>query len=359
MKILIVDDVPLNREMLEDMLSEEAYQTLEACDGVEALQVLEEHRGEIQTVLLDLIMPRMDGFTLLRELKRRGDFSDIPVIVISAASRRSAEAQSLELGATDFIQKPFSKGIVIQRVRNASQLFLYRKSLEKLVSEQTHVLQQQAAQIKKNTEKIIDILGTVVEYRNLESGEHIARVKGFTRILALSVMELFPRCGMTPEKAELIASASPLHDIGKITIPDHILLKPGPLTPAEFELMKTHTTRGAEMLERIEGAWDSNYARTCYEICLYHHERYNGRGYPKGLKGDEIPLPAQLVSLADVYDALLSKRVYKEPYSLRKTYDMIVAGQCGVFSPKLLQCFAHARDQLEELASARSSSHIH
>lgn len=356
MKILIVDDVEQNRETLQEILREKGYQTLTAGDGIEALFVLERHCEEIQTILLDLAMPRMDGFALLQALKQHSRFLDIPVIIISEADRESAELPSLELGAKDFIQRPFSKGVVLQRVENASQLFLYKRSLESLVSEQTQALKKQTTKIRKNTERIIDILGTVVEYRNLESGAHIARVKSFTHILALSLMELYPQTGMTSSQAELIASASPLHDIGKITIPDHILLKPGRLTKEEFELMKTHTTNGARMLERIEGAWDTEYAHICWEICLYHHERYDGRGYPKGLKGEEIPISAQLVSIADVYDALTSKRIYKDAFSPEKTYEMITSGQCGAFSPMLLDCFAHAQQRFEKLALQNQDS---
>lgn len=350
MKILVVDDIELNRDILEDMLGEEGFETLTARDGAEALEILTEQHQNIQAVLLDLIMPRMDGFTLLKEVRNRRGISDIPIIVISGENELHAELKSLELGANDFIHKPFVRSIVIQRVKNASQLFLHKKSLEKLVAQQTQELWAQAEKIKRNNERIIDMLGTVVEYRSLESGEHILRVKGFTSLLAESMMELYPEYGLTPEKAALIVAASPLHDIGKITIPDNILLKPGKLTAEEYELMKTHTTNGAEMLQRIEGAWDEEYARTCYEICRYHHERHDGHGYPDGLKGDEIPVSAQLVSVADVYDALVNKRVYKDAYSLEESFQMIVSGQCGTFSPKLMECFRHARNKFEALA---------
>lgn len=355
MKILIVDDIELNRDILQDMLEAEGYETLTAADGIEALDILETHHSNIQAVLLDLVMPRMDGFALLEEVHTRSWFSNIPFIVISGQNEQQVEIRSLELGANDFIHKPFVKKIVLQRVKNASQLFLHKNFLERLAEQQTWELREQAEQIKNNNEKIIDILGTVVEYRNLESGEHIFRVKAFTHMLARSMMELHPEKGLTPEEAALIVSASPLHDLGKITIPDNIMLKPGRLTKDEFEKMKAHTTNGADMLQRIRGAWDKDYARTCHEICRHHHERYDGNGYPDGLAGDEIPLSAQLVSIADVYDALVNKRVYKEAYPLDKAYDMIVSGQCGVFSPQLLDCFRHARSGFEQLACIDSS----
>ncbi|MDO5135945.1 MAG: response regulator [Eubacteriales bacterium] len=350
MKILIVDDIELNRDILRDMLEEEGWETVAASDGVQALEILDGQHDALQAVLLDLVMPRMDGFQLLEEMKKRSWFPSIPVIVISGENELSTEIRSLELGAHDFIHKPFVRSLVVQRVKNAVQLFLHKNSLEQLVSQQTQALREQAEQIKRNNAKIIDILGTVVEYRNLESGEHISRVKGFTHIMAESMMELFPEYGLTEQMAQLIADASPLHDLGKITIPDNILLKPGRLTPEEFELMKAHTSNGAEMIQRIEGAWDTEYARICQEICRYHHERDDGRGYPDGLKGEEIPVSAQLVSVADVYDALVNKRVYKEAYALDAAYEMIITGQCGNFSPKLLKCFEHARKRFEELA---------
>lgn len=348
MKVLVVDDVALNRELLEDFLQEAGMQTVSAADGVEALEILK--KDCVQVILTDVVMPRMDGFALLRYLKQSPEYWDIPVIIISGQNETATEVHSLEQGANDFIHKPFVRQVVVQRVKNAGQLFLHKKSLEELVELQTHELREQTRKIQRNNEKIIDILGTVVEYRNLESGEHIHRVKQFTSLLAASLRELYPEMGVTQEQAEKIVAASPLHDLGKITIPDSIMLKPGRFTPEEFELMKAHTTNGAEMLQRIKGAWDAEYARLCYEICRYHHERYDGKGYPDGLKGDQIPISAQLVSVADVYDALVSRRVYKDAYSPEQAYEMIMSGQCGVFSPWLLQCFRHARAGFEALA---------
>lgn len=212
------------------------------------------------------------------------------------------------------------------------------------------MLQLQAEKLQQSNVKIIDILGTVVEYRNLESGEHINRVKGFTKILAERLMEEYPEYGLTPKSVEMISSASALHDIGKIAIPDHILLKPGRLTEEEFDYMKSHTTRGCDILNSIEGVWDDSYGKLSYDICRHHHERYDGKGYPDGLKGEEIPIAAQIVSVADVYDALVTERVYKGAYTKDEAFHMIVNGECGVFSPKLLECFRHVRKDFEALA---------
>lgn len=350
MRVLVVDDAEINRELLEDILSDAGMETVSASEGAEAMEILEKDFQDIQAVVTDLVMPGMDGFELLQQLRNNRKLCDIPVIVISAQDEHTAEIRSLELGADDFIHKPFVRRVVVKRVQNACELYLHKKSLEKLVELQTQELREQTKTIRSNNERIIEILGTVVEYRNLESGEHIFRVKNYTSILAQSMMELYPEVGLSIVQADMIAAASPLHDLGKITIPDSIMLKPGRLTAEEFEQMKAHTTNGADMLQRIEGAWDADYAKICYEICRYHHERYDGRGYPDGLKGDEIPISAQLVSIADVYDALVSKRVYKDAYSLGEAYDMIMSGQCGVFSPRLLECFKHAREKFEAMA---------
>ena len=205
------------------------------------------------------------------------------------------------------------------------------------------------AKLRENNQQIIDMLGTVVEYRNLESGEHIKRVKGYTGILAECAMKEYPEYGLTEEKIHTIVAASSLHDIGKITIPDSILLKPGRLTEDEYEYMKSHTIRGCELLDEIDQEWEPDYKKVSYEICRHHHERYDGKGYPDGLKGEEIPISAQLVSVADVYDALVNERCYKDAYSPDEAYRMIINGECGVFSPKLMEVFRKVRRDFEEM----------
>ena len=354
-KILVVDDVEINRVLLTEILQDE-FQILEAEDGGQALEILEKQNDQISVVLLDLIMPNMDGFAVLEGMKSRGWMGKIPVLVISGESSAKIEGRCFEYGVSDFIRKPFDNSLVRKRVMNTVNLYLYKNHLEDTVAKQTETLKKQnerlkrqAERLKASNERIIDILGTVVECRNLESGEHIMRVKEFTRILALKMMENYPEYGLTPEKVEIITSASSLHDVGKIAIPDGILLKPGRLTAEEFEIMKTHTTKGSELLTNIKGIWDEVYAQVCYEICRHHHEKYDGRGYPDGLKGDEIPVAAQIVSIADVYDALVSSRVYKGAFTVDVAFQMINDGECGVFSPKLLDSFARVREEFESL----------
>lgn len=355
-KVLIVDDMKLNREMLTVILEDE-YPIMEADSGKNAIEMIQKYQDEIAVVLLDLIMPEMDGYAVLEVMKSRSWMEKIPVLVISAESKVDAEGRCFELGVSDFIHKPFDNVIVRNRVKNTVDLFTYKNELEEKVEKQTETLKKQykllvmqADKLKETNTKIIDILGTVVEYRNVESGQHIKRVKGFTRILAEQAMADYPEYGLTKEKIEIIVSASALHDIGKIAIPDSILLKPARLTEDEYEYMKSHTTRGCEILNSIRDVWSEAYGQISYEICRHHHERYSGNGYPDGLAGEDIPISAQIVGIADVYDALVSERVYKSAYSMEEAFHMIVAGECGVFSPKLLECFRRVKKKFEALA---------
>ncbi len=355
-KVLIVDDIELNREILAVALGDE-YDIIQASDGEKTIEILEENEDGISAMLLDLIMPNVDGYAVLEYMRDKGLMDRIPVIVISAESARDVEVKCLDMGVTDFVRKPFDSVTVRRRVKNVADLFMYKNNLEAKVKIQTRdlieknkLLQTQAEKIRETNEKIVDVLGTVVEYRNLESGEHIKRVKGFTRILAEKAADKYPEYGLTPEKIEVIVSASALHDVGKISIKDSVLLKPGRLTSEEFEYMKTHTTKGCEILTQIAGTWSEDYEKVSYDICRHHHERYDGKGYPDGLVGEQIPISAQLVSIADVYDALVSERVYKKAIAKDKAFQMILDGECGTFSPGLIECFKESRQAFEELA---------
>jgi len=355
-KVLIVDDMEINRDILEAILEDE-YSVLLAETGKQALEIIDKYKEDIKMILLDLVMPEMDGFGVLRAMKERAMIGRIPVLVITGEGSIEIEKKCFDCGVSDFARKPFDNILIKKRVKNIMELFLHKNELEKLVEEQTEtvkiqykLLEAQAEELQQNNENIIEILGSVVEYRDVESGEHIKRVKYFSKILATYLMEEYPECGLTPEKIAIITSASALHDIGKIAIPDNVLLKPGKFTDEEFAIMKTHTTKGGQILNDIRGAWDEDYGAACYDICMYHHERYDGRGYPKGLKGEEIPISAQIVSVADVYDALVQKRVYKDAFSLEEAYQMIMDGKCGAFSPKLLHCFSKAKAEFEEMA---------
>lgn len=355
-KVLIVDDMEINREILTEILQDE-YSIITAENGRQALDVLSEFREEIKIVLLDLVMPEMDGFAVLQTMQERAMLGLIPVLVITGEDSVETERRCFDYGVSDFIKKPFDFALVQRRVRNVVELFLHKNELEHLVDVQTDklkaqnkLLQEQKEKLEQNNEKIIEVLGTVVEYRNLESGMHIQRVKSFTKIMAEYIKREYPEYGLTNHQVDVIVSASALHDVGKICIPDSVLLKPGRLTAEEFECMKSHTTKGSEIIDDIDDAWDEEYMRASYEIVRHHHERYGGKGYPDGLAGEDIPISAQIVSIADVYDALVTERVYKKAFSKEETFRMIMAGECGEFSPKLLHCFEIARPEFEEMA---------
>lgn len=245
---------------------------------------------------------------------------------------------------------------VIPRTNDKNSTCYTKEHLEELAALQTSVLRKQAFKLRRINERILEILSNVVEFRNLESGDHVRRVKDFTRILTGYAAQLCPEYHLDEEDINVITAASAMHDIGKIAVPDAILLKPGRLTEQEFAVMKTHTTKGCEILDLFEDIWESGYSRVSREICLYHHERYDGGGYPDGLKGEEIPIAAQIVSVADVYDALVSERCYKSAYTPAEAYDMIMRGECGAFSPRLLLCLEHARQLFEERAAMRQET---
>lgn len=360
-KVLIVEDMEINREILVNILEDE-YDILQAKDGIEAMKVIDQEKEDIVAILLDLVMPNMDGYEVMSKLKEQGLMKKIPVLVISASNQPATEAKCLEFGVADFIGKPFDSSIVKKRVRNVAYYYVYKNDLEDRVDEQTarlrkqnKMLEEQAAKLKKINENIIDMLGAVVEYRSLESGQHVQRVKGYTRILGTYVMNEYPEYNLTESELDVIVTASALHDVGKVAIPDSILLKPGRLTDEEFMEMKEHTIRGCRILEEIKELWSGAYGKASYDICRHHHERYDGRGYPDGIAGEDIPISAQLVAIADVYDALTNDRCYKKAFTPDEAYEMITNGQCGTFSAKILKAFEKTRDEFERLAKEVAS----
>ena len=347
--ILIVDDVDINRDILNYLFCDE-YSILEAADGEEALQSIEAHKDELVVILLDLIMPKKNGFEVLEVLSKTELLKIVPVILITENDTSDSQRRCYDLGAMDLISKPFDEYVAKKRVKNAIDLFMHKNELEVLVDKQTVKLKKQAKELKETNYRIIDALSTVVEFRNLESGNHVIRIKDFTKILLEYIRDYHKEYDIKDEDIEVISQAAAMHDVGKIAIPDEILLKPGRLTPEEFEIMKTHTTQGCAILKNVLFMSDTVYYNHCYDICNYHHERYDGKGYPCGLSEDDIPIAAQAVSIADVYDALVSERVYKKAFSKEEAYNMIMEGKCGTFNPKLLECFKMAKNRFEELA---------
>ncbi len=348
-KMLIVDDKAINRGLLRKMF-EEQYDALEAEDGQQAIELLDEYGDQFCIVLLDLIMPKVDGFGVMEYMKKKNFIDKIPIILITADDQVSHDKKSYEYGVADIVRKPFDRGIIIRRVKNIIDLFNNKRNMERRLKEQEEELNRKSRELKENNEFLVDALSSVVEFRSLESGTHIKRIKYFTKILLVALMELYPEYGITKDDVERIVMASALHDIGKVGISDDILLKPGKLTPDEFEIMKTHSTIGGEIISKFARNKESQFYKDCYNICMYHHEKADGKGYPKGLKEDEIPLSAQIVSVADVFDALVSKRVYKTPYAPEFALEMIYAGECGKFSDTMLKCLDYSREEFVAMA---------
>lgn len=338
-KILIVDDSEMNRSILADILGEE-FDVIEACDGFEAINTMRSYGVELSLVLLDVVMPRMDGFEVLAMMNNYKWIQDIPVIMISAENSSSYMDRAYELGATDYIQRPFDALVVRRRAINTIMLYSKQKRLIGLVEDQIY-------EKEKEQSLMINILSHIVEFRNGESGLHVLHIHTMTEILLQNLLKRTDKYRLSPQEISLIATASALHDIGKIGIDDKILNKPGRLTPEEFEQMKNHAAYGAEVLDKMPFYKNEPLVRIAREICRWHHERYDGRGYPDGLKGDEIPISAQVVALADVYDALTSERVYKKAIPHETAIEMILNGECGAFNPVLLSVLKWVADRIQ------------
>lgn len=347
--ILIADDVEVNRSLLGQIF-EEQFLIAEASDGEEAIRILDDRHDEIVMLFLDLIMPKKSGLDVMKHMAKRGYMERIPVIMITGEATTETDVKAYEYGASDIIYKPFEPKVIMQRTINVLELYESRHNMEEKLKKRTRQLMESRETLEKTNEFLINTLSSVVEFRNLESGEHIKRVRYFTRIILNTLWKYYPEYGLTKERIDLMVNASALHDLGKIAIPDNILLKPGKLTEEEFEEMKKHTIYGCKILEGFKET--SEFYGYCYDICRYHHERYDGKGYPDGLEGEDIPIWAQAVSIVDVYDALVSKRVYKTPYAADTAIKMIHNGECGTFSPKILDCFDMARDVLVESSEA-------
>ena len=337
-QIMIVDDSAINRALLNAILSAD-YRIVEAADGQECLDKLRNHAGDIALVLLDINMPVMDGFAVLTAMNRSHVIEDVPVIMISSDDSEMVIRKSYELGASDYVNRPFDARVVYRRVSNTIKLYAKQRRLVQMVSDQ---IRKQ----EKNTSMLVSVLSQIVEFRNGESGSHVRHIRVITELLLSRLLEITNQYNIAPEEQDDIPLASALHDIGKIAIDEKILNKPGRLTKEEFEIIKTHTTHGAEMLHKLENFEEEPLLHTAYEIARWHHERWDGRGYPDGLKGNEIPISAQIVSVADVYDALTSERCYKKAFSHETAIQMILDGECGTFNPLLLQCLTDIQDEL-------------
>ena len=346
---VVADDVELNRELLHDILEDE-FVILEAENGLQVMDIIRKREQQISVLLLDLVMPEMNGFQVLEHLRAENLMNAFPVLIISGESELTVEERCLGLGVTDFIHKPFAPSLVRHRIRNAVTMFASRDELARQVAEKTAELQERNRQLARSNEDTIELMGDVVEARSLESGTHVRRVKGFTRILGEYLLHNHPELELSQELVDSWTTASAMHDLGKIMVPDQILLKPGRFTPEEFAEMKRHTLYGCTMLENSRRLWEDAYYRLCWDICRYHHEKYDGNGYPEGLSGDQIPLVAQVVSVADCFDALTTERVYKRAFTPEEAFQMILGGACGAFSPLMLDALRECEEPFRKLA---------
>ena len=338
--ILIVDDSALNRMVLIEILGKENYTFLEAENGQQAVELLDCH-PEVDLLLLDITMPEIDGFGVLEAMNQYHWIEETPVIMISAEDSYTFVERAYDLGASDYITRPFDARVVCRRVSNTLMLYAKQERVVQMVAEQVY-------EKKKVSNTMISILSHIVEFRNNESGLHVVHIRTITELLLRRLRKKTDRYPLTEADISLISTASALHDIGKINIPEQILNKPGRLTKEEFEIVKTHSAVGEHMLRQIPFNQNEPLVKIAREICRWHHERWDGRGYPDGLKGDEIPISAQVVSLADVYDALTSERCYKAAFDHETALNMIVNGECGAFNPLLLECLMDGADQIKQ-----------
>lgn len=338
-QILIIDNSEINRNLLVQMLEGE-YQIIQAGDGEHGMQLLEQYGRKIALVLLNINMQGIDGFEVLSYMNRRQWIEDIPVIMISGEDTETSIRYAYDLGAVDYINSPFDAKIVYQRVTNTIKLYAKQRRLISLITDQIN-------EKEKNNQMMIRILSQIVEFRNGESGSHVLHINKLTEMLLDRLIQKTDQYQLDGQMISMIATASSLHDIGKICVDERILNKPGKLTKEEFEIMKTHAVIGAGMLEHLENYQDEPMIKVAHEICRWHHERYDGNGYPDGLKADEIPISAQVVSVADVYDALVSKRIYKKAFSHEKALQMILDGECGQFNPILIDCLKEISEEIK------------
>lgn len=340
LNILIVDDSELNRDILSSMLGG-GFNVLEAESGEKCISMLEQYGTGISLILLDIVMPGISGFGVLNYMNDNHFIDDIPVIMISSDNSADSVREAYEMGVSDFISRPFDAKVVHHRVFNTIKLYSKQRRLLMMLTDQIN-------EKERNNDMMIGILSRIVEFRNGESGLHVVHIRMLTEMLLEQLVKKTDKYKLDSNTRRLITMASVLHDIGKMGIDDKILNKPGRLTDEEFAIMKTHTVIGADMLEKLEQYKNEELIKIAHTICRWHHERYDGRGYPDGLKGDEIPIAAQVVSVADVYDALVSERVYKKAFPHEKAIAMILGGECGTFNPELLECMLDIQDNIKK-----------
>lgn len=344
--ILIVEKDGKERQKLNQFLMLE-YDIVLADDGRQALSEVQKRRNELAAVILDWEISAVSAYQFLQVMHTKGMIKEIQVFVTSREADFEIDSKICGLGARGVIYRPYSEVVVRRQILDCLKEAEERSRLQEEVKENKRLVEESQKKLDAFYDNLLDAIGTVMEYRVSESDRHVKRIKGFSRIMAVAYRNQFPDSGLNESEINRIVRGSVIHDIGKVAIPDAILLNPAKLTEDEQQIMRSHTTRGEEVMQLLKDVQDEEQFRVSCEICRWHHERYDGGGYPDGLEGDEIPISAQIVSIVDVYDELVSERIFKKPYDKETAYRMIMEGKCGVFSPKLLQCFEASKKLLE------------
>lgn len=359
--IIIIDEIGDNYNHLYKVLQKN-YTVKRACDFEEFFSEFKRSKEDTVLIIINLDLLNTSEAEDLKTLKSTGALGKLSIVTINENSSNESEKLAYALGASDTIKKPFNIDyIIMKKINILVDMFNYQSDLQKILKIQAKKIYQQASKLieqnnmlnKINT-NLMESISSVVEWRDWETGKHVKRIRCFTNSLLNNVSRTLPKYTMSPQDIEIISMASTTHDLGKIAIPDSILLKPGKLTKDEFEVMKTHTTKGFEMIGSFNDIDVNNYLLYCKDICLYHHEKYDGKGYPNGLCGEEIPIWAQVVSVADCYDALVSNRPYKRPFTTKEAAKMIFDGECGAFSQEVLECFRNTLPEFENLSKVYS-----
>jgi len=346
--ILIAEDVEINRVILKEMFKEQ-FKVAEAENGQVAIEYLENSGKQVACILLDLNMPVKTGFDVMVYMKEQGMMEQIPIILITGDDSKETEEMAYNFGASDIIYKPYIERVVMRRVKNVIDLYAHKNRMEELVREKTLQVQEQSRMLKETNEMILDGLGRIAGYKADESKEHTKRIKKFTRIMLDNAAESHPELELNEEEIDMIVRASALHDIGKLGIPDSILTKYGQLTPEEEKLLQSHTTIGCEILDDFNLMSNQQFYQYCYDICRHHHERWDGKGYPDKLSGDEISPTVQIISLVDAYEELVAERAYSTPYTHDLAVESILNGEQGAFSPLALECLELSSEEFRKL----------
>lgn len=357
-KILIADASEINREILEELF-EEDFEVNLADNGQDALDFVLKEYENIALAILDMGLEDKNAVDILNEINTAKWFDNIPVLVLSEDTSLKIEKSAYKAGAVDFMRKPFDSSLLERKVKKYAELYSVREILNETKAQLEKVTLNNNAKNDKNTSayvrtmdedvfysqhnKMIELIGSLTELRNVENHQHVQRMKGLVKIMAKKMQEMYPEYNLTFEMVNDIVTACSIHDLGKVAIKDEVLLKPGRFTDEEYEYMKSHTLRGIDLLNEVQGAWSDEFDKIARQVVRSHHEKYDGGGYPDGLKGDEIPISAQLVSIADTYDALVNDRVYKKAFPKDVAYNMIITGDCGIFPPKIIECFKACR----------------